>query len=74
MDTLKHGNPYTWITVTDGNGNDFHAETPDAHAPDGDVKAWTRIEGDNGFGQPSGAVVLLTGLKKLGDGSGKYGA
>lgn len=70
--TLTKGCPYEWIVVTDENGNDFHAECPDPHAADGDVEAWVRFTTENGFGEPN-QIVLVTGLKKLDDGSGKYG-
>lgn len=60
------------VTVTDENGNDFDGWLARGSDTETDVRVWTEIDGDNGFGQPSGQIVLLTGLKKLED--GKYGA
>lgn len=62
------------IPVTDGNGVDFHAITFDADpGEDGHVVAWVFTDKTSGFGDDVG-VVNMKRLKKLGDGSGQYGA
>lgn len=60
------------VTVNDGNGNLFDGWLARGSDEDKDVSVWAEITGDNGFGQPSGQIVLLTGLKKLPNGN--YGA
>jgi hypothetical protein len=62
------------ITVTDGNGVDYHADTFDADpGVDGHVYAWVYVDKPSGFGFDVGTVVGVK-VKELGDSSGKYGA
>jgi hypothetical protein len=57
-----------FTTVTDENGNDFHA-LMDNHKED---EAWVFFNKDSGFGNADGEFKLVRNLKKLD--SGKYGA
>jgi len=57
-----------WTTVTDGNGNDFHALV-DSNKDD---EAWVFFNKHSGFGNDPGEIKLVGDLKKLPD--GKYGA
>jgi len=60
-----------WITVTDENGNDFHALTAD---PEGAAHAscWVFTDKESGFQDDVGRVNYKKDLKRLPD--GKYGA
>lgn len=60
------------VTADDGNGNLFDGWLARGSDADTNVSVWTEITGDNGFGQPSGQIVLITRLKKLDN--GHYGA
>jgi hypothetical protein len=57
-----------WTTVTDENGNDFHALMDNQK----DDEAWVYFNKTSGFGNESGEVKLIRNLKKLEN--GKYGA
>lgn len=59
-----------WVIVTDANGVDFHALTPDSgeHL---DV-AWVYTDKESGFKDDVGMVNMKRNLKQRSD--GKYGA
>lgn len=57
-----------WITVTDANGNDFHALTPDADAEK--AEAWVFFDKTSGFGNNVGSIDLHRNLVRRED--GKY--
>lgn len=61
-----------WITVTDGNGNDFPALSPNPDGDDGHVKAWVFFDKESGFGNNVGSVDLHKNLKSYPE--GKFGA
>lgn len=65
---------HTWVTVTDENGVDFPGLIfgPEPEV-DGHVRVWVFPDRESGFGFDVGAVASRE-LKRLGDGSGKYGA
>lgn len=56
-----------WTTVTDENGNDFHALMDNNK----DDEAWVFFNKHSGFGNTVGEIKLVDGLKKLDN--GKYG-
>lgn len=64
--------PMHWITVTDENGVDFHALSPNPEAEGHGVDAWVFTDRASGFGDDPGRVNFKHGLQKLPD--GKYGA
>lgn len=54
----------SFVTVTDENGNDFHA----LYDNNKEDEAWVLFNKKSGFGNAVGEIKLVTGLKRLPDG------
>lgn len=66
-----------WATVTDANGNDFHALSSSQWSEEvgSEIDAWVYFDKESGFDNPVGEIIFHEGLKRLGEPNlGKYGA